>query len=97
MVVMERPSFAELHERGHRNLIGFLEIEIDLATTFSGMARKTDSPTHRAKLLENTRKAVATIRHFSDRIADVPTRTKLNKVADKLEKKISGIGPGTQI
>jgi len=92
---MQSLSFSDLHELVQQNLVGFLRIEVDLATTFCGMAERAESPARREKLVGDLRKAVDAIRHFSGRVQDAPTRTKLSKSADKLEEMISRIGSGT--
>jgi hypothetical protein len=78
-------DFTELQVRSQDNLVTFLRVEVDLASTFCGMAERADDAVRRAKLLANVQKVVAAIRHFEGRITDKLIRADLNHQADRLE------------
>jgi hypothetical protein len=80
-----RSDFLELRRRCQENLVTFLTIEVDLATTFCWVAESADDRRHRAKLLEDAQKAVSAIRHFGKRIIDTSIRAELNREADRLD------------
>ncbi|MCU1336158.1 MAG: hypothetical protein JWO19_1739 [Bryobacterales bacterium] len=79
------PAFLELKRRTQENLMTFLRIEADLASTFCDMVEVTQSSEHRVQLLEDIRKAVSAIRQFERRITDTRTRAQLNGEADRLD------------
>jgi hypothetical protein len=79
------PDFIELKRRTQKNLVTFLRVEVDLASTFCEMAESTQSVEHRAELLEDIRKVVSVLRQFEGRITDQTTRSDLNKEADRLD------------
>jgi hypothetical protein len=82
-------DFAELLQRSQENLVTFLRVEVDLASTFCGMVETTDDLAHRARLLENIQKVVSAIRQFEARIADQSVRADLNRQANRLDKFLS--------
>jgi hypothetical protein len=83
-------ELSELKRESQRALVDFLWCEVKLANTFHEIAKGTHDPRHRAKLLEDVRKAVSTIRHFEGRITDPAGRKALNAEADRLDALLSG-------
>ncbi|MCU1334468.1 MAG: hypothetical protein JWO19_49 [Bryobacterales bacterium] len=82
---MATHNFAELKRQTQKNLVGFLRIEVQLASTFCEMVERSQSPEHKAQLLEDIRKAVRAIRHFEQRIIDPSIRADVLKKADTLD------------
>jgi hypothetical protein len=78
------PAFLELKRRTQENLVAFLRIEVELASTFCKLAETTQDPEHRERLLENTQKAVTAVHHLAGRITDAAIRAELNTEADRL-------------
>lgn len=76
-------DFIELQLRSQENLVTFLRVEVDLASTFCGMAERADDLEHRARLLEIIQRVVGVIRHFEERIIDQSIRADLNRQADR--------------
>ena len=70
-------DFEELKRRTEENLITFLRVDVDLASTYCGMAESTHDSEHRAKLLEDVREVVKAIRTFGIRITDRSVRAEL--------------------
>jgi len=68
------------------NLVTFLEVEIDLASTMLGIAKTTKNADRRTRLFSSVRMAVETIRHFEPRIADKNQRRELLARAAELER-----------
>ena len=79
-------DFEELKRRTEENLITFLRVDVDLASTYCGMAESTHDSEHRAKLLEDVREVVKAIRTFGIRITDRSVRAELNHSADRLDE-----------
>ena len=79
-------DFAELLQRSQENLVTFLRVEVDLASTFCGMAESTDDLARRARLRDNIQKVVSAIRQFEGRIADQSIREDFNRQANRLDK-----------
>jgi hypothetical protein len=84
-------EFSALKNRTEQNLIEFLRVEADLASTFCTLAETTENPQHRAELLGNIRKAASAIRHFEPRIADPSAREELLQKADELDQFLAEI------
>jgi hypothetical protein len=82
-------DLSELQRRTQENLIEFLRTDAKLAFTFRKMAKNTQDRGHRAKLLEDIRKAVIAIRHFGERITDPAIQVELNAEADRLDEFLS--------
>lgn len=82
-------DLSELKRQSQKALVDFLWSEVRLANTFHQISKGSGDPGHRAKLLEDVRKAVSTIRHFEGRIADPAERKALNEEAEKLEALLS--------
>jgi hypothetical protein len=80
------PSFLELQRRTQENLISFLRIEVELASSFCDMARRTRSPEHRVQLLAGMRSAVSGVRYFQERITGRSIRRDALNQAAKIEK-----------
>jgi hypothetical protein len=83
-------DFKELQLRSEENLVTFLRVEVDLASTFCGMAERTDDLVRRARLLENIQKVVSAIRQFEGRVTDQFTRADLNREANRLDMFLVG-------
>jgi hypothetical protein len=82
-------ELSELKRQSQKALVDFLSSEVKLAHTFRDIAKNTHGPGRRAKLLDDIRKAVSTIRHFEVRITDPAVRKALNDEADKLDALLS--------
>jgi hypothetical protein len=80
-----KKSGLELKRRAQENLVTFLTIEVDLASTYCGMAESTQSLERREQLLGDIRKVVSAIRQFEGRIIDRITRAEFNREADRLD------------
>ena len=78
-------DLSELQRRAQENLVSFLTIELQLAKTFSDMARSAKSPEHKTKLMGDVRKALETVHYFKERIMDQAIRQDVIKRAAKLE------------
>ena len=57
-------SFPELKREAEHKLVDFLKVELKLGFTFVDLAEQHHSEKHRARSLENARKAVETIHRF---------------------------------
>jgi hypothetical protein len=86
-------DWAELQRRTQENLVTFLRIEVELASTFKRMAKTTDDPERRAKLRGDAQKAVSAIRHFAERTTDKSIRAELNRAANKLDRRMGAATP----
>jgi hypothetical protein len=82
-------TFLKLRRRTEDNLITFLRIEVDLATTFRSMAATSSKQGRRVRLLGNIRKVVGALRQFEPRVTNRSLRSQLHKEADKLEAFVS--------
>jgi len=82
-------DFEELNRRTQENLITFLRVDVDLASTYCGMAESTHDTEHRAKLLEDVREVVKAIRTFGIRITDSSVRADFNRSAERLDEFLS--------
>jgi hypothetical protein len=87
-------DFEDLKRRNQQNLITFMEREAELASTFCAIAERTSDAKHKAKLLEDVRKAVDAIRHFGERITDSSIRAKLKRDANRIEKLLAMVSEG---
>jgi hypothetical protein len=82
-------DLSELERQSQKALVDFLRAELKLAYTFREISQGTRDSNHRAKLLENVRKAASTIRHFEGRITDKAERQALNEAVEELEALLS--------
>src|SRR5689334_1548303 len=83
-------DFAELRQRCQDNLVRFLEIELDVAETFSKMAGTAEECEHRSRLLGAVAEAVETVDRFKHKIGDPSVRRELDRKAAKLHKAVFG-------
>ena len=82
-------DFVRLHQKGQKNLIRFLSLEVELGQTMVKIAKTTETAEHRARLLKNVREAIAAIHRFSGRIDERSVRSELNRKAAKLKECIA--------
>jgi len=80
------PKYPEFSRRTQENLITFLRIEEELASTFCTIAKQTKNPEHLRRLLGDIQKVAVTMRHFQGRITDPSTRKHVLEQAARLEE-----------
>ena len=86
-----RPDFLELERRTQKNLIDFLNIDLEIAFTMCAMAKATHDREHKMQLIGNIQTALKTIRHFERRLTDSDVRGAIHNKADRLEKLFSAL------
>ncbi len=85
-------NFHEQREQFQRNLITFLNTEVDLGVTFCSTAqleKEMGNREHCARSTENARKALDTVRKLEGGITDTESWRTLHARADDLETLIS--------
>ena len=82
-------GFDQLHQQSQKNLIRFLQLELELGQTMGKLFETTKSQDHRVRLLRNVREAIRTIHQFEGRIDDASIRAELDRGAASLQQFIS--------
>jgi hypothetical protein len=84
-------EFGELKDRGQRNLIDFLQVDIQLAHTLLDTARiEADHDSdHCRRALRTAETAVSTVRQFAERVENESARLDILNRADLLQKDLT--------
>jgi len=82
----------DILEQSQRNLIQFLDAELDLARTFHDLALTTKNREHSVILTDKAQEAFETVRHFESRIADQDARARIHTKADDLQRQMKREG-----
>ena len=85
-------TWASLHERGQQNLEDFLNIELDLVVTFSGMAKVQHNTKRQKELQRKALEALHTVQHLSMRIDDLSIRNAILDRAKDLGRRVQEPG-----
>jgi hypothetical protein len=80
-------DFGDLREQTQPRLIEFLNLELDLASTYIKMAETRENG--RERLLRNARTALEAVRRFEKRIAYAKTWAAIHERADELKQLLS--------
>jgi hypothetical protein len=82
-------EFEAIKRRDQANLVDFLVNDTELAFIFLETAQISDSPVHVQGLIKEAQKALASVRHFLERVEDPVQWDKVHKRADTLAHAIS--------
>lgn len=79
-----RRLLLDLRKRIQKNLQQFLDVGLELATTYLDLAEATANASHRTRLLQDAQDAVAAVHHFEEKLTDGNARHQIREKADRL-------------
>jgi hypothetical protein len=80
-----------LQQQLQSDLIGFLRVELEIATTLLETARFAKDDDHRMQLVRDIRSAIAAVRHFQGRVQDRLVGEQIVVDSDRLEREVSKV------